>query len=258
MQRAAAFVSASFVMVALLLAPGALFPSMAVAADSKAPSTLSPAQKAEFKGLVREYILENPEIISEAIDAMQAKETKAKADKQSAVVNARKQEIFNPAEGTIIGNPKGDVTVVEFFDYNCGYCKSMFQAIIEALKDDPKIRLVLKELPILGPSSVTAARAALAARKQDKYRDIHLALLSHKGGLNDDAIMQIAKGIGLDVKKLQADMQSPEITAIIAKNRNLADELGIDGTPALFIGSAFVPGAIQKDQLVELIASARK
>ena len=252
MQRvAAALVSVSFVMGALLLPSG-----MALAADAK--STLSPGQKDEIKTLVREYLIEHPEVISEAIDAMQAKETKAKADKQATVVNARKTEIYNPAEGTIIGNAKGDVTVVEFFDYNCGYCKSMFQAMMETLKEDPKMRLVLKELPILGPSSVTASRAALAARKQGKYRELHLALLSHKGSLNDDAIMEIAKSVDLDVKKLQADMKDPEVQAIIAKNRNLADELGIDGTPALFVGNAFVPGAIQKDHLTDLIASARK
>lgn len=244
-----------FAAAALMLA-FSLQAGIAFAADAK--SNFSPAQKAEIRKLVREYLIEHPEVLNEAIDAMQAKETKAKDAKREAVVSARKDEIFNPKEATVIGNAKGDVTVVEFFDYNCGYCKSMFQAIMETLKEDPKVRLVLKELPILGPSSLTAARAALAARKQGKYREMHLALLSHKGALSDESVMGAAKGAGLDMKKLEADMKDPEIQAIIAKNRNLADELGIDGTPAMFVGSAFVPGAIQKDHLMELIADARK
>lgn len=248
--------AAAALTLAFCLQTGVLQTGIASAADAK--STFSAAQKDEIRQMVREYLIEHPEVLNEAIDAMQAKETKAKDTKRNTVVAARKQEIFNPGEATIIGNAKGDVTVVEFFDYNCGYCKSMFQAIMETLKDDPKVRLVLKELPILGPSSVTASRAALAARKQGKYREMHLALLSHKGALSDESIMGAAKGAGLDVKKLEADMKDPEIQAIIAKNRNLADELGIDGTPALFIGGEFVPGAIQKDHLMELIADARK
>jgi protein-disulfide isomerase len=220
--------------------------------------TLSNAQKEEIRQLVREYIIGNPEIIAEAAEALQAKEDKTKQAKQAVVVKARNQELYNPSEGTVIGNPKGDVTIVEFFDYNCGYCKSMFQAIVEVLNEDKKIRLVLKEFPILGPSSVTAAKAALAARKQNKYGDLHLALLGHKGGLNDGAIMEIAKTAGLDVKKLQEDMKDPEINAIIAKNRDLAGALEINGTPALFVGDEFVPGAVDKNHLREVIAAQRK
>jgi len=249
-------VAAAALMLAFVFHSGVLPSSAASAAEAK--SNFTPAQKEEIGKLVREYLLANPEVLTETIDAMQAKENKAKEAKQAAVVSARKGEIFNPQEATVIGNLKGDVTVVEFFDYNCGYCKSMFQTLIETIEADKKIRLVLKELPILGPSSLTAARAALAARKQGKYREIHLALLRHKGALNDDAIMKVAKDVGLDMKKLDADMKSGETAAIIAKNRNLADELGIEGTPALFIGDAFVPGAIQKDHLQEMIADARK
>ena len=221
-------------------------------------NALTDAERAEVKQLVREYILANPEIISEAVEALDKKMAKGKADQRTATIAKRRQDLFSPAEGTVIGNAKGDVTVVEFFDYNCGYCKSMFQAIAELLKEDRNMRLVLKEYPILGPSSMTASRAALAARKQGKYADIHLALLNHKGQLSDATVMDIAGKVGLDVKKLENDMKDPAITDIIVKNHNLADELGIDGTPSLIVGDAFVPGAIPKEKLVEYIAEARK
>ena len=230
-----------------------IVPGAAVAADA-----LSAAQKDEVKKLVREYILENPSIISEAINALEAQADKIKIDKRASVMLSRRQELLNPTEGTVLGNPKGDVTVVEFFDYNCGYCKQMFASVVELLKEDPKMRLVLKEYPILGPSSVTASKAALAARKQGKYSEVHLALLSHKGALSDATVMDIVGKTGVDMKKLQSDMNDPAITDILVKNHNLADELSIDGTPSLIIGDAFVPGAIPKDKLVELIAAARK
>ena len=236
-----------------LLAGAAIVP--AVAADK---SAFSDAQKNELNSLIRAYILANPEIISEAIDVLDAKVANSKVEKRNSVISSRRQELFSPTEGTIIGNPKGDVTVVEFFDYNCGYCKAMFQAVKDLLKEDPKMRVVMKEYPILGPSSMTASRAALAARKQGKYQDLHLALLDHKGSLTDGSIMDIAAKTGLDIRKLENDMKDPAITDIIVKNHNLADELGIDGTPSLIIGDAFVPGAISKEKLIEHISTARK
>jgi protein-disulfide isomerase len=243
-------VAAVLIMLSLMVSGGAS------AAEDK--SAFTGTQKEEIKKLVREYILENPGIITEAVDALQAQEEKAKADKQAAVAKARRQELYNPSEGTVIGNPKGDVTVVEFFDYNCGYCKSLYTTIAATLKDDPKIRLVLKEFPILGPSSLTAARAALAARKQNKYKELHIALLSHKGPLKDETIMDVAKEVGLDVKKLQEDMKDQAISDILSKNHSLASDLSIDGTPALFVGNTFVAGAIDKDRLRDMIADARK
>jgi protein-disulfide isomerase len=150
------------------------------------------------------------------------------------------------------------VTFVEFFDYNCGYCKSMFPSMMDTIKQDGKIRVIMKEFPILGPPSLTASRVALAARKQGKYSETHLALLGHKGALSDESVMQIAKDVGLDLKKLQDDMKSPEITVILGKNHDLADALGIDGTPALVIGDTLVDGAVGQGRLGELIAAARK
>lgn len=221
-------------------------------------AALSDAQKKEVRGLVREYILANPEIITEAVSLLQEKEEKAKASKVVAAINANKASLFTPPEGTVLGNPKGDVTLVEFFDYNCGYCKQVYPTMMETLKEDGKIKLVVKEFPILGPGSVVASQAALASRKQNKYQEFHMAMLGHRGQLNEDSIMKIAADVKIDVKKLREDMKAPEINEILKKNHQLAQELGIEGTPAIVVGETLVPGALQKDHLKELIADARK
>ena len=228
------------------------------ATPALAQSTLSDAQKKEVKALVREYILENPEIVSEAVALLQDKEEKAKAAGVVAAINANKAALFNPPEGTVLGNAKGDVTLVEFFDYNCGYCKQVFPTLMETLKEDSKIKLVVKEFPILGNPSVVASRAALASRKQNKYSEFHTAMLNHRGSLNEETIMKIAADVKLDVKKLQADMKAPEINEVLAKNHQLAQALGIEGTPAIVVGETLVPGALQKDQLKQLIVGARR
>lgn len=245
-------IAVAIIVLALLGHVGTL---PAAAADT---SALTAPQKDEIKKLVREYILENPSIISEALTALEVKNEKAKAEKRANVASSRRQELLNPSEGTILGNPKGDVTVVEFFDYNCGYCKSMFPSMVELLKEDPKMRLVMKEYPILGPSSVTASRAALAARKQGKYVDFHLALMGYKGALSDSVIQVIAQNVGLDVKKLQDDMKDPAIADILVKNHSLAEDLSVDGTPQLIVDGIFLPGAVPKSELVAAIAKARK
>jgi protein-disulfide isomerase len=229
-----------------------------VAPPAVAQAAFSDAQKKEMKALVREYILENPEIISEAVQLLQEKEEKAKASKVVAAITSNKAALFSPPEGTVLGNPKGDVTLVEFFDYNCGYCKQVYPTMMETLKEDGKIKLVMKEFPILGNPSVIASRAALASRKQNKYTEFHMAMLSHRGSLTEETIMKLAADVKLDVKKLQADMKAPEINEILAKNHQLAEALGIEGTPAIVVGETLVPGALQKDHLKELIADARK
>lgn len=230
----------------------------AFATPAFAQSALSDAQKKEVRGLVREYILANPEIITEAVQLLQEKEEKAKTAKVTAAIKSNRAALVNPPEGTVLGNPKGDVTVVEFFDYNCGYCKQLYPTLMDTVKEDGKIKLVVKEFPILGNPSVVASRAALAARKQNKYTEFHMAMLSHRGSLSEETIMKLAADVKLDVKKLQADMKAPEINEILTKNHALAQELGIEGTPAIVIGETLVPGALQKDHLQELIADARK
>jgi protein-disulfide isomerase len=253
MKRASAVSAAT---VALVLGVAAA-PWLAHTTQAEDKS-FSPAQKQEIEKIMHDYLVAHPEVVMEAVNALQAKEDQQKADKQTASVKSHRKDLFEVTDGTVIGNPKGDVTMVEFFDYNCGYCKAMFPAMMDTLKQDGKVRLIMKEFPILGPSSITASRAALASRKQGKYNELHLALLGHKGSLTDDTVYQIAKDTGLDMDKLKKDMEDPAVAQIINKNRALAQDLDIEGTPALVIGDTLVPGAIGKDKLVELVKQARK
>lgn len=219
-------------------------------------SSFSDAQADEVKGLVREYILENPEIIAEAITLLQAKQENEKAERQQAKLLELQPQLQNPPEQTVIGNPEGSVTVVEFFDYNCGYCKTMFETVQKSLRANDDIRLVLIEFPILGPNSITATKAALAAREQGLYGPFHQAMILHRGNLNESTIMTLARGVGLNIDQLKADMKDPELDDIIARNRAMAQQLEINGTPAIIIGSTLVPGAVSLEQFNELVKQA--
>lgn len=222
-----------------------------------AKSAFTPAQREEMKRLIHDYIIANPNVVKEAIIALQAKEDASRDEQQKSAIVSRQQELIDPAEATVIGNPKGNVTITEFFDYNCGYCKAMFPALMDFVKEDGKVRVVMKEFPILAPSSKTAAMAALASVKQGKYTELHTALMTYKGKLTDKVIMDTAKDVGLDVDKLQADMKAPQIAKTLERNIDLATVLQINGTPAIIIGKTLVPGAIDKAKFKELVATAR-
>ncbi|MDF1791411.1 MAG: DsbA family protein [Thalassobaculaceae bacterium] len=218
---------------------------------------LSPERKAEIEALVRDYILQHPEIILESVAIMQAREEAEKnnAVKQALVDNREALE-RDPAD-PVLGNPDGDVTIVEFFDYQCGYCKSMMQPLLDLVKSDGKIRLILKEFPILGPASETASLASLAAARQGRYTEFHTALLRLRGRLSTEAIWQVAVETGLNLDTLKADMQDPALQAHVRKSFALAKALEIQGTPAFTIGEHVIPGAVSKEQLAELIAQVR-
>ena len=235
-----------------------LFATGAASAAEDAKSAFTPAQREEMKKLIHDYIVKNPNVITEAVEALQTKEDQARKDTQKTLIASRTKDLEASPEGTVIGNPKGNVTLVEFFDYNCGYCKSMFPSLLETIKADGQVRLVLKEFPILGPSSIIASKAALASVKQNKYSEFHIALIGHKGALTEDSIMKVAKDVGLDIDRLQKDMKSDEIQKTIQRNEDLGKALQVNGTPAIVIGSNFVPGAISKDELKRLITEARK
>ncbi len=227
----------------------ALSPSAAMAQNE----VFSQNEETRIKGMVREYILENPEIIAEAITLLQAKQETAKSERLQQNLQQLQSELRNPPENTVIGNPDGSITVVEFFDYNCGYCKSMFETVLNSVQDNSEIRLVLIEFPILGPNSVTASKAALASRNQDLYGPFHQAMMSHRGNLNEATIMTLARGVGLDIDQLQIDMNDPDIDKIIDKNRAFAQQLEISGTPAFIVGEALIPGAVSAEQFNQLI-----
>jgi protein-disulfide isomerase len=233
----------AFVGLALLL------PAAALAA------ALTPEQKAAVEETIREYLLKNPELMLEVMEALERRQKQAAADRAEEGVAQFKAQIFQSRHDFVL-NPAGRIPVVEFFDYQCGYCKQVFPSM-QKLAAEPDVRVIFKELPILGEASLVAARAALAARRQGKYLELHGKLMSHRGRLSEDAVMAMASELGLDVKQLKADMARPEVGEAIQANLELARELGIRGTPTLFVGHTLVPGAVNEAQLQELLAAAR-
>ena len=180
------------------------------------------------------------------------------AEKSQHAVADNHDKLFNDANAPVGGNAKGDVTVVEFFDYQCGYCKQTQEFILKLLDADKNVKIIFKEFPILGPNSVQAAKAALASVRQDKYIKFHNALLATKDHLTDDVIAKVAKDAGLDVEKMKKDMADPVIEAIVKANQDLGSEIGARGTPTFVIGDQVYPGALPYDQLKKTIDDARK
>jgi protein-disulfide isomerase len=243
---------------AAALATMLAFAALPAAAQDASPAPgMSLDQKGQIEKIVHDYLIAHPEVIKEAIVALQAKEEAEKADTQSQAVIANKDAIFNDAATPVAGNPIGDVTLVEFFDYHCPYCKAVAEPMAQLLQEDKGVRLVLKEFPILGDDSKLAAKAALASAAQGKYWEFHQALLEHRGAFDTDTIKAIAGKVGLDTKKLLADMQDAKTQPLIDANRKLADSLDIGATPTFIIGNQVVEGAIPLDQIKALIKKAR-
>ncbi len=229
--------------------------SVAPAAAHDEP--LSPARKAEIEALVRDYILQNPQIILESVAIMQAREEAEKNQAAQQALADHREALERDPGDPVLGNPDGDVTIVEFFDYQCGYCKTMLKPLFDLVREDGNIRLVLKEFPILGPASETAALASLAAERQGRYEAFHTALLSLRGRLGTEAILQVALEVGLDVAKLKADMADPALQTQIQKAYKIAQALNIQGTPAFTLGDQVIPGAVSKEQLADMVEQVR-
>ena len=215
-------------------------------------------EKKRIEKIIREYLINNPEVLEEAIRALQAKREARRQTAARASIRKNRKQIYQDPDDPVGGNPNGDVTIVEFFDYRCGFCKRVAPVVEEALAKDKKIRLVYKEFPVLGPNSVLAARAALAARAQGKYLVFHKALMKAKISYDEASIMKIAALVGIDTARLKKDMQAPAIQAQIAKTRALARSLNIRGTPAFIVGEQLFPGALKPAQLAHMIQQARK
>jgi protein-disulfide isomerase len=233
--------------------------ALAFAAPAARAQGLTPEQAKQVEDVVRRVIKDNPRLILEAIEDLRRQQEAAGKAKALAALKERRKELENDPATPVAGNPAGDVTVVEFFDYRCPYCKAAHERVKQVVAKDGKVRLVLKEFPILGPESVFAARAALAAHRQDpgKYYALHDALLSTKERLTDALTLKIAGDAGLDVERLKKDMAAPEISRILEAVADLAEELGISGTPAFVVGEALAPGAIDAATLEKMIAAAR-
>ncbi len=211
-----------------------------------------------IKELVYQAIRENPDIIMEAVAILQRREDDAQIAQTRSVLNDQRQMLESDPNAPVLGNPDGDVTIVEFFDYNCPYCKRAMPEVQAILDSDPNVRLVYREWPILGEASVFASRAALASRTQGKYEEMHLAMMGLNGRVGEERVMKVARDLGLDLDKLRADMQSPEVEEHIATSMRLAQALGFNGTPSFVIGQALVPGFVERDQLQQYVDDSRE
>lgn len=208
--------------------------------------------------IVRDLVRRNPEIVLEALRELERRQRISDSQQTMRLVETDNPELFLDPGSPVGGNPDGDVTIVEFFDYKCPYCKRVAPSIRQLLVDDPNIRFIYKEWPILGPDSLLAARGALAAWKQGKYEEFHDAMMDVRGAISNGTITQAAKELGLDVERLTLDMSSDEITSAIDRNMALARKLGIRGTPAFIVGDVLVPGAVALAGLQSLVQAARQ
>ncbi len=197
----------------------------------------------EFEQRVRTYLLEHPEVIADAINRLQERQAQQDTAQVTAELKAHADEVFRDPDSPVGGNPEGDVTLVEFFDYNCPYCRQMAPVMTQAETDDPQLRIVYKEFPILGPGSVVAAKAALAANKQGKYVAFHRALYQIRGPVEESKVLDAAATMGLDVGRLKADMQDPTIAGVVDRNLKLAQALRITGTPGFVADDQILVGA---------------
>jgi protein-disulfide isomerase len=229
------------------------------------PATDKPAftdqQKAAIGAIVRDYLVQNPEVIQEALAELDTRQKQAEKTATQKALGEVQATLINSPRNIVIGNPTGDVTMVEFFDYNCGYCKRSLSDIRDLVKADPKLRVVIRDFPVLGPDSVEASFVAVAARNQlkgDKYFEFHQKLLESKGRVGKDRAMSVAKDLGLDLAKLQKDMDSPDTRAAIEETMKIGDRLKLQGTPAFVVGDEIIFGSVGLDPLRASVTNVRQ
>jgi protein-disulfide isomerase len=223
-------------------------------------ATAAGVDRAEVETIVKEYILANPDVLIESLNKYQEKQQQDQMANAKKSVEAAQEDIKNNKTSPFAGNEDGDVTVVEFFDYNCGYCKHAFPSIAKLLEADKKVKVIFKELPILGPNSEIAARAALAVHflDNDKYLPFHQKLMEFTGQKTEESIYALVKETGLDVEKVKEEAKSERVTKEITEVRNFAKSVNVNGTPAFIVGKQFIPGAIDAEGLKKAVEDARK
>jgi protein-disulfide isomerase len=241
---------------ASLLAATALF------APPASAQTFSDDQRTQIEGIIKDYLMKHPEVIQDVMSALDKKQQEADAAKASAVIKDNNATLFNSPHQVVLGNPQGSTQVVEFFDYNCGFCKHALPDMLTLLKTNPDLKFVLKEFPVLGEGSIEAAHVAVAARMQDptgkKYMDFHQKLLGGRGPADKAHALAAAKDVGFDMSRIEKDMNSDEVKATIDEDMKLADALGVNGTPSYIVGNQLVVGAVGLDELKERIAGDKK
>jgi protein-disulfide isomerase len=218
----------------------------------KAPVTNEALQQA-----IHDYILAHPEVLIQSLRIAKENEEMRIAEQNKALVASLKKDLVDDPNAPVRGNRRGDVTVVEFFDYRCPVCRQVEPSLLALIKDDPGLRVVEKEFPILGPASVYAARAALAASRQGKYEQFHNAVMSKRPNFDEATVLKLAEDAGLALDRLKTDMNSPEVDAEIKRTAEIAEALRLDGTPAFIVGTELVPGATDLETLQALVDEAR-
>jgi len=251
-------------MKAFFLSSVVLATALAAAAPAGAQpagAALGPEQKGQIETIIHDYLLKNPEVLREAMVELDRRDKAKEAEARDKITLDQNGPLYNSPYQMEIGNPKGDVTLVEFFDYNCGYCKKALGDNIKLLENDKNLRIVLKEFPVLGPGSVEASRVAMAARtsmKPEQMLQFHTRLLGARGAASKQKALEVAKEIGLDAAAISRQMDDGEVTAGLKQAMALADQLGLTGTPSFVIGGEVVVGAVGFDELKEKIESVRK
>ena len=228
--------------------------SLAFAAKA---ATFSDDQKKEMEEIIHSYLTEHPEILNEMVEKLKVKEEKDAATAQTDTLATSSKSIFHNAVDGVIGNPTGDVTIVEFMDYNCGWCHKSIKIVQELVKKDKNLRVVLKEWPIFGAGSEAGARAAMAAAKQGKYWELHQALFAFQGQVTPEIVMQVAKANGLDMAKLKQDMASAEVDANLASTLKLATALKFTGTPGFLVNKNVFPGYMELTRMEDAVSLER-
>lgn len=223
---------------------------MGLLLSAPASAELDTAEKTEVRALIKSYLTQNPELLREVLTDLAMREQQSELDRALAIAH-------NDAQDGLMGNPDGDVTIYEFSDYNCGYCKRVFVNIQQVLNEDPNLELRVKEFPILSQSSVFAAKAGLAAQRQGKFADFHRYMMTDVGAITEASTTKAARIVGLDMDQFTKDMADPKIDALLATNAALAKQLEITGTPGLLVGNIVVPGAISAAQIRDLVARVR-
>lgn len=239
---------------------GVVLAMLLVVSTCGAAEAADPAQglsREATEEIIRDYLLKNPEIVEQALRILEERQRKAEKQETMKALAAHREDLLSDPRSPVGGNPRGSVTVVEFFDFRCPHCKHAAPDVKKLAQEDSDVRIVYKQFPVLGPDSELAARAALAAHAQGKYAALHDAMLAANGPLTMPAILKLAGPAGVDVAKLQADIETPEIRATIERDRALATALGITGTPSFVIGTELVPGAVDLATLKALVAEAR-
>ena len=244
----------------LIAVVGAVVAVVAVEAYHRFAPGDAAASREAIQDIVRDYIISHPEVLQEAMAELEKRQAAADAEKAKTAVKDNAEALFNSPRQVVVGNRQGDVTLVEFFDYNCGYCKQALADLLALMKNDARLRVVLKEFPVLGPGSVEAAQVAVAVRMQDageKYLAFHQKLLSGRGQADKARAIAAAEQAGFDIDRLQRDLASNEVKATIEESLKLAEQLGLNGTPSYVVGSDVVIGAVGLKALTDKVHAAR-